>query len=557
MRCLSTKEPSAPRSTLRKPPLPERRTSPARKKGFILEHNGKANPIEENRRIAYTTETLHETPPEQNSLLSPVHVPEDPHAILKGDHPATSILANSSIVVQRQLEMMNLLVGFEQANKYVIMDPHGNHIGYMAEQEHGLGNAMARQMFRTHRSFTTHVFDRDQKEVLRFHRPFSWISSKIRVFDALNPRPDLEFSRETAVTKGVETIPPVAYQEGAVEISPMRISEMRVIGEAQQEWAPFRRRYNLFLHRPARPGPIDLDTPREKVGEISLGGDKAIDTVGDVKAQNDKAPGIFSQFAYINEPILSWDFTLLSSDDKLLGSVNRNFSGFAREIFTDTGVYALRMDAASREKDPKDLLPRTTKDVSTDVPAMTLDQRAVMLAMAVTVDYDYFSRHSHNSGGWFPIPLWWGGGAAEAGGAAAETGAIEAGGAAAGGAVRGAGGAIGAGEGAITGAGTMAGYEAMHRGRADYEEAQRGSERGEGHRGDDASPVSSEPLSNASPDQAPSQPPGSDAEGWGEQWPWSGGQGGGPSSGGGGGGPSSGGGSGSGDGGSWLEEFFS
>ena len=57
--------------------------------------------------------------------------------------------------------------GFEQANRYVIMDPQGNHIGYMAERELGIRNMMARQWFRTHRSFTTHVFDRNEVEVLR------------------------------------------------------------------------------------------------------------------------------------------------------------------------------------------------------------------------------------------------------------------------------------------------------------------------------------------------------------------------------------------------------
>lgn len=86
-----------------------------------------------------------------------------------------SILANSSIVVQRQLEMMNVMLGFEQANRYVIMDARGNHIGYLAEQEHGLGNAVARQAFRTHRSFTTHVFDRDEREVLRVGRQDSCV----------------------------------------------------------------------------------------------------------------------------------------------------------------------------------------------------------------------------------------------------------------------------------------------------------------------------------------------------------------------------------------------
>ena len=61
--------------------------------------------------------------------------------------------------------------GFEQANKYVIMDANGNHIGYMAEQEKGMASMMARQWFRTHRGFVTHVFDRHENEVLRVRIP--------------------------------------------------------------------------------------------------------------------------------------------------------------------------------------------------------------------------------------------------------------------------------------------------------------------------------------------------------------------------------------------------
>ena len=82
-------------------------------------------------------------------------------------------MANSAIVVQRQLELMNVMLGFEQANKYVIMDPQGNHIGYMAERELGMGNMLARQWFRTHRSFTAHIFDKHEKEVLRVRRSAS------------------------------------------------------------------------------------------------------------------------------------------------------------------------------------------------------------------------------------------------------------------------------------------------------------------------------------------------------------------------------------------------
>ena len=110
---------------------------------------------------------LHDADPSSNSLLSPVHIPEDPNGVLNERHPATSILAHSALVVTRQLELMNIMVGFEQANKYVIMDPQGQHIGFMAETDLGMGSMLKRQMFNTHRSFTTHVFDRYGKEVLR------------------------------------------------------------------------------------------------------------------------------------------------------------------------------------------------------------------------------------------------------------------------------------------------------------------------------------------------------------------------------------------------------
>ena len=36
-----------------------------------------------------------------------------------------AILNHSALVIQRQLEMMNVFLGFEQANKYIIMDGKG------------------------------------------------------------------------------------------------------------------------------------------------------------------------------------------------------------------------------------------------------------------------------------------------------------------------------------------------------------------------------------------------------------------------------------------------
>lgn len=168
---------------------------------------------------------------------------------------------------------------------------------------------------------------------------------------------------------------------------------------------------------------------------------------------NGSAQGVYHQFAYVDEPFLSWDFGLRSADNRLIGSVNRNFVGFAREIFTDTGVYALRMDSAA-------IGAEQAAAPNTAAIGMTLDQRAVMLATAVSVDFDYFSRHS-DSGGFGFFPLWipgFGGTAAGEAGAVGETAAGTLGRAGTAGGM-----ADGAAAGAA-GAGAMAGYDALSRG---------------------------------------------------------------------------------------------
>lgn len=247
---------------------------------------------------------------------------------------------------------------------------------------------------------------------------------------------------------------------------------MRVIGEAQQQWAPLRRKYNLFTYHQSPNSATDMGTQRFPLAESGLSKQQQMQ-LAQVSSQGQ---GEFNQFAYVNEPFLSWDFSLLSAENRLIGSVNRNFAGFAREIFTDTGVYALRMDSAGAATG-------ALANQGSSAPGMTLDQRAVMLATAVSVDFDYFSRHS-GSGGFGFLPLWFPGmgGEAAAGGAAAGEAAGAAGGAAAGGAAAGEAGALGevaagtlgragaAGGMAdgiaagAAGAGAMAGYEAIQRG---------------------------------------------------------------------------------------------
>lgn len=193
---------------------------------------------------------------------------------------------------------------------------------------------------------------------------------------------------------------------------------MRLIGEAQQQWAPLRRKYILSLFRQtAKPG-INLSTRRAQPSDHTHSRAQRLEVS---QAAIQGGEGQFSQFAYVDEAFLSWDFSLLSADSRLIGSVNKNFAGFGRELFTDTGVYALRMDAAGLAGEPKHLISKTGEqnEITRNTPAagMTLDQRAVMLATAVSVDFDYFSQKSSSSGF---MPLWfpsWGGGAAGEAGA--------------------------------------------------------------------------------------------------------------------------------------------
>ena len=293
------------------------------------------------------------------------------------------------------------------------------------------------------------------------------------------------------------------------QISPLALADMRIIGEAQQYWAPLRRKYNLFVFRGSSEERAGAGTPQLTSGELPISDSKQLQTAN--ATEDNRASVGYDQFAYVDEPFLSWDFSLLSADSRLLGSVNRSWGGLGRELFTDTGAYALRMDAAGLAEEPRHLISKTgqSNPLAYDQasPGMTLDQRAVMLATAVSIDFDYFSRQRSGVAGGF-MPLWFPMGTGTAEGAAGA-GAAEVGAGAVGGVARGAG--VAGTEGAAVGAGTMAGYEAMHRPSS-------GS-------GDDASPVSNDPGFGAG--QAPpsqDQDPGlgqQQEEVWGEDnSPW-------------------------------------
>lgn len=219
---------------------------------------------------------------------------------------------------------MNLIVGFEQANRYSVMDSMGNTLGWLVERDRGFVQTILRQFYKLHRPFTVDLTDNNGNVLLTIDRRFSLINSHIKAY-----------------------LPNVRSEEhphGAI------------IGESVQQWHLWRRRYDLFQ-------------------SVQMSGDNGSD---------------FLQFGTIDSGFLSWDFPVYNHVGAVCGDVSRNFVGLFREMFTDTGVYVLRMD-------PRSFQGMENYYGQLSQEPLTLDQKAIMLANAVSIDFDYFSRHSSNS----------------------------------------------------------------------------------------------------------------------------------------------------------------
>lgn len=252
--------------------------------------------------------TVFEMPPNDNGLITP-------------EDGIYEILKEPTLVIERQLEMMNVFLGFEQANKYKIMNSMGQQLGYMEERDVGFLKILGRQFFRLHRPFEIDVFNNYGDLLLKIKRPFSFINSHIK-----------------------------CYLPGYDENGNLMFENL---GESAQSWHLWRRRYNLFK--------LEDETTDE-----------------------------YDQFGAIDAPFLSFEFPVRNAEGDVIASVDRNWVGLGRELFTDTGVYIVRMDPASFAG-MGDIYPSVAGP-------LTLDQRAILLGNAVSIDFDYFSRHSGGSG---------------------------------------------------------------------------------------------------------------------------------------------------------------
>ncbi|CAB4255630.1 similar to Saccharomyces cerevisiae YJR100C AIM25 Putative protein of unknown function [Maudiozyma barnettii] len=258
-----------------------------------------------------------------------------------------SLLSNPILILERQIEFGNIIFGFEQNNRYRISNVNNETVGWAVERQRSFGQMMMRQLTKLHRPFVVDLFDQNDNYLFKIDRKFSFINSKLKVWS------NDEYTNNEPTSEGI------------------------LIGETVQSWHLWRRRYNLFVQ----------EFKKRQHNENIDGGDSA--------------SHMLSQFGAIDAPFLSFEFPLMDEQNKILASVDRNWVGLGREFLTDTGVYVVRFDAKNSFKGVYD--PSVLSD-----HVLNLDQRAILLANAISIDFDYFSRHSRGlgSGGFLPFGVY-------------------------------------------------------------------------------------------------------------------------------------------------------
>ncbi|KAF9483860.1 Scramblase-domain-containing protein [Pholiota conissans] len=267
------------------------------------------------------------------------------------------LMHRDTLVIERQLEMLNVFVGFEQSNKYTISDTNGEPLGYIAEEPRGFLGTLSRQAFSTHRPFQAVIMDNDGVPVLWVRRPFAWINSRMFV-------------------QRLKDLSQSPYDSEPV---------LETFGEVQQIWHLWRRRYDLFL--------------REQVPMELLASDET---------QIQPSHPVYHQIAKVDAGFLAFDFSVRNEQEIEIARIERAFRGFGREIFTDTGRYSVYFNPSGVQSSLPDVSEIPNQHLSHRISnELNIDARALLLALAVNIDFDYFSRHSRaGSGGLFHISTW-------------------------------------------------------------------------------------------------------------------------------------------------------
>ncbi|XBW38553.1 hypothetical protein QEN19_004141 [Hanseniaspora menglaensis] len=259
-------------------------------------------------------------------IPNPTIIPPRKGATKSNSHVLTvhPLLNEPTLVIKREIEYMNLILGFEQRNIYRIYNANGLELGVFKEEENGIWSAIKRQLMRTRRPFKMQFWPSLQDYYdpsIQIERNFKFINSHVQC--VLNDG-NSAFNGE-------------------------------VVAESKQIWHMWRRKYELF-------------------------------------AKYDLQDNFIDKFAECNSPLLSWEFYNKNQVGLISSGVDRNWSGLGLEFLTDVGTYVVRFD-------PNLSFNGLIDPMFVDgAKQLTAEERLALICQCISIDFDYFSRHS-NSGG--------------------------------------------------------------------------------------------------------------------------------------------------------------
>ena len=91
------------------------------------------------------------------------------------------MLEHTPFIIVRQRKELLELVGIETRNKYEILDPDKQQIGFVAERGKSIGAALSRYFFGHWRGFQFSIFDANRQQVGTARHPFRWFFQKLDV----------------------------------------------------------------------------------------------------------------------------------------------------------------------------------------------------------------------------------------------------------------------------------------------------------------------------------------------------------------------------------------
>ena len=94
------------------------------------------------------------------------------------DQQLQNMLMQQAIVVNQEVELSNVLIGFDKGNKYSLHAPNGQKLAQSAEVG-GVGGIIARQVFNNARAANVKVFGMNGIEIAEMRKQFRLIYSEI------------------------------------------------------------------------------------------------------------------------------------------------------------------------------------------------------------------------------------------------------------------------------------------------------------------------------------------------------------------------------------------